>query len=175
MFSLQVPDGWYSSGLSCPSCAQDSGWLQRGSGPVGLTDPGAAWLPFWSVEGVAADPCGQTPAPAATSAAELAAAVAALPGVDVMTAPVDVTVGGRPAKHVVIEVREDIGCPAGSYYMWYDTNGDFRWATALGQTNAIWIVDVDGASLWIEAETYKGASRNLGLEIQAIIDSLQFE
>jgi hypothetical protein len=101
--------------------------------------------------------------------------VATLPGTDVVTAPEDVTVGGRPAKHVVITVREDVGCPAGTYCMWYDTSGDFRWATALGQTNRVWIVDVDGASLWIEAETYKGASPELEQEIQAMIDSIQFE
>jgi len=172
VFSLQVPDGWYSSGLSCPLCASDAGWLQKG--PIDGTDPGYAWLPFWSVKGVAADPCGQTPAPAATSAAELATGVAALPGTDVVTAPEDVTVGGRPAKHVVMKVREDIDCAAGSYYMWYDGNGDFRWATALGQTNEVWIVDVDGASLWIEGETYKGSTPALEQEIQAIIDSIQF-
>ena len=154
-------------------CANDSGWLQKG--PIAGTDPGNAWLPLWSVEGVAADPCGHAPAPAATSAAELVAAVAGLPGVDVVTAPEDITVAGRPAKHVVIEVREDIGCPVASFYMWYDTNGDFRWATALGQRNEVWIVDVDGADVWIEAETYKGASPDLEQEIQAMIDSIQFE
>ena len=98
-----------------------------------------------------------------------------LPGTDLVTAPQDVTVGGHPAKHVVIKVRDDIvvltrpvlhlGC---------------RWRSsalrqALGETNQVWIVDVNGTRFWFEAETYKGASPELGQEIQAMVDSIQFE
>jgi hypothetical protein len=176
VFSLQVPALWYSSGLNCGACAPDAGWLERGAGVDG--DPDTAWMPIWGIDGVASDPCAHTPAPVATSAAELAAGVAALPGMDVLTDPEDVTVGGRPAKHVVIKLREDIECAPGSYNMWYDDDAGspiFRWATVLGQTNEIWIVDVGGSRVWIEAETYEGASPELEQEIQAMIDSIQFE
>ena len=103
--------------------------------------------------------------------------VAALPGADLVTGPEDVTVGGRPAKHVVIKVPDDIECAPNDFFMWYDdspTEG-FRWATSLGQTNRVWIIDVDGTRVWIEAETYKGSSPELEQEIQAMIDSIQFE
>jgi hypothetical protein len=172
VFSLQVPDGWHSSGLNCSGCAPNAGWLQRGADDS--TDPGAVWMPVWSVDGVASDPCAHTAAPVATSATELAATVATLPGTDVVTAPKDVVVGGRPAKHVAIKVRTEIGCPPRDFNLWAD-NGIFRWATALEETNRVWIVDLGTKRFWIEAETYKGAARAIDAEIQGIVDSIQFE
>jgi hypothetical protein len=50
-----------------------------------------------------------------------------------------------------------------------------RYATALGSTIRVWIVDVDGTPVWIDGETYKGAGPEPGQEIQQIIDSIQFE
>jgi hypothetical protein len=172
-FSVMVPAGWSSSGANCGICASDAGYLFRGTD--GSTDPGAVWMPVWSVDVVSADPCAKVPAPGATSAAELAADVAALPGTDVITAPEDVTVGGRPAKHVAIKVREDIECTPRQFQMWGD-NGVFRWATTLGETNHVWIADLEGGGhFWIEAETYKGSTPALQEEIQAMIDSIEFE
>jgi hypothetical protein len=175
VFSIQVPDGWHSSGPNCSGCATaGGGWLQRG--PDDSTDPGSVWMPIWSVDGVVADPCsGRAPAPVATSVAGLADDVATLPGIDVVTAPEDVVVGGRPGKHVVIQVPADIGCPARQFFLWAD-NGIFRFATALEQTNYVWIVELEGgAHFWIEAETYKGSTPALQQEIQTMIDSIEFE
>jgi hypothetical protein len=174
VFSMQVPDGWHSSGPNCSGCATaDGGWLQRG--PDDSTDPGSVWMPIWSVDGVTSDPCSRTPAPVATSVAELADDVATIPGTDVVTAPEDVVVGGRPGKHVVIQVRSVIDCPARQFYLWAD-NGIFRFATALEQTNYVWIVELKGGGhFWIEAETYKGATPALEQEIQSMIDSIEFE
>jgi len=164
-FSMEVPQGWTSSG------AASAAWISNGT----VTTPGAIWMPIWSVKGVASDPCGHVAAPAAASAKELATAVAGLPGVDVVTPPEDVTVGGRAARHVVIRVRADIGCSPGEFYMWYDVPNDFRWATALDQTNRVWVLDLNGKRFWIEAETYKGSSQELETEIQGMIDSIQFD
>jgi hypothetical protein len=173
VFSMQVPNGWHSSGPNCSGCAtSDGGWLQRGVDDS--TEPGSVWMPLWSVDGVASDPCSRTPAPLATSAAELADAVATIPGTDLVTGPEDVVVGGRPAKHVVIKVRPDIACPARQFYLWAD-NGIFRFATALEQTNRVWIVDLGATRFWIEAETYKGSSTTLDQEIEAMIRSIKFE
>ena len=174
VFSMQVPDGWHSSGPNCSGCANaEGGWLQRG--PDDSTDPGSVWMPIWSVDGVAADPCTRKPAPVATSVTELADDVATIPGTDVVTTPEDVVIGGRPGKHVVIQVAADIGCPARQFYLWAD-HGIFRFATALEQTNYVWIVELEGGGhFWIEAETYAGSTPALEHEIQAMIDSIQFE
>ena len=172
VFSIQIPDGWSSSGLGCSGCATaDGGWLQRGPTNAG---PGSVWAPVWNVDGVVADPCTRTAGPIAETATELADAVASLPGTDLVTAPEDVMVGGYPAKHVVIKVPDDIDCVKDSFYMW-GVGGIFRFATALGETNRVWIVDVNGTRFWFEAETYKGSSPALQQEIQSMIDSIQFE
>lgn len=175
-YSLAVATAdWVSSGVEV---GPDAGHLTKN----GATGPNGIWLLSWTIDGVYADPCGHVAAPpAGPSSADLASAVAAIPGVTLVAGPKDVTVGGHPAKHVVISIPEDIGCAPDRFYLWYDDVrcGDsepcFRWATALGETNRIWIIDVAGKRVWIEAESYKGASADIETEIQGMIDSIQFE
>jgi hypothetical protein len=55
------------------------------------------------------------------------------------------------------------------------TAGMARYATGVGSTIGTWIVDVDGTTVWFDAETYEGAGPEPGQEIQAIVDSIEFE
>lgn len=175
-FSLDVSQpGWVSSGI-----AVEPDGVNLTKGP-NLSKDGA-WVLFWSVDGVYADPCGHKPAPKVSpSAADLAAAVASLPGTKLVSAPTDVTVGGHPAKTVAITIPKDIGCAPEQFNLWYDSSpcGDanpcYRWASAIGETNRVWIVEVDGTYVWIEAETYQGAGPEISQEIQSMIDSIKFE
>ena len=146
---------------------------------VGITPEGAS-LVFWDANpiGVFADPCAEKKAPpAGPSATDLASAVSTLAGADLVSGPTDVTVGGRPAKHVVLTVPEDAPCgrEGREFYLWYAPPGDERYISALGATMRVWIIDVDGKIVWIDGETYKGAGPGPGQEIQQIIDSIQFE
>lgn len=127
--------------------------------------------------GIFTDPCNGERGPTlGASLADLAAAVAAVPGTTLVSGPTDVTVGGHPAKRVVIRIPDEIDCDATSFYLWYaPTEGDARYATAAGSTITTWIVDVDGTPVWIDGETYKGAGRGPGKEIQQVIDSIRFE
>jgi hypothetical protein len=110
------------------------------------------------------------------SAAEVADAVATAPGVDVVTGPQEVTVGGRAGMHVVLTVREDRGCDPGYFYAYEPVIGGALWTdTQPGDTIMVWIVDVDGTLLFIEGELHEEAGTKLVLEIQQIIDSIQFE
>ena len=52
------------------------------------------------------------------SAAKLATAVSRAPGTKLVRGPSDVTLGGRPAKHVVLTVRKNVGCDPGFFYTW---------------------------------------------------------
>ena len=175
-FSLEVttPD-WISSGVMV---APDGGTLTKNE-----ATPQKVWMLLWSIDGVYADPCGQVPAPPVSpSAADLAAAVASIPGYDVVTPPTDVTVGGLPAKHVAVKLREDIGCSPSQFFMWYDNvrcgsaAPCHRWANAPGrQINDVWIVEVDGKHIWIEAETFDTATAETVQEVQQMINSVQFE
>jgi hypothetical protein len=114
---------------------------------------------YWTSfpDGEYADPCANLLSPPVPqSAADLAAAVAAAPGTELVTGPSDVTVGGRPAKHVVLTVREDLGCDPGFFYTWQAGLGGANWlSTDVGDTIRVWIVDVDGTLLFIEAETVR--------------------
>lgn len=164
--------------LSVPA----AGWLSNGTFAIDKGSFPATWeggFIFWSdatPTGVFTDPCGQTKGPAiGSSAADLAAAVATVPGTDLIGAPSNVTVGGYPAKRVVLHVREDARCPAGSFYLWYAPGPDLeRYATELGSTIRVWIVDVNGTLVWIDGETSKDAAAGVAREMQQIIDSIQF-
>jgi len=166
-FSLSVPTSdWFSNG---DFAIDKSG---------GVTPDGAGFI-FWGDApiGVFADPCAQKRSPpVGPSVADLAEAVTTVPGTDVVSGPSDVTVGGHPAKHLVLTVREDVGCTAESFYLWYAaTPGLARFATELGSTIGVWIVDVDGKIVWIDGETFKGAGPEPGNQIQQIVDSIAFE
>lgn len=175
-FSLDLSQpGWVSSGL-----AVEPDGVNLTKGPSMSKD--GAWMLFWSVDGVYADPCGNKPAPPVSpSATDLAAAVASLPGTKLVSAPTDVTVGGHPAKTVAITIPKDIGCAPEKFNLWYDSspcggpNPCYRWASAIDETNRVWIVEVKGTYVWIEAETYQGAGPEISQEIQSMIDSIRFE
>jgi len=145
----------------------------------GNVGPDDAWLLFWNDPpiGVFEVPCAGVKSPPAASLADLADAVAAMPGTDLVEGPTDVTVGGYPAKHVVFTIRDDIGCPPDTFDLWYGVggSGNARYASATGSTIRVWAIDVNGSIVWIDGETYKGAGAKLGVEIQQIIDSIQFE
>jgi hypothetical protein len=166
--SVNVPAGWHS----------DQGYFITKD--VGLGPDGASFL-FWDPDavGVYADPCAQHAGPVVgPTTADLAAAMTTIPDTTLVSGPTDVTVGGRPAKHVVLTVSEDVACggPGHEFYLWYaDEESAARYATVLGATLSVWIVDVDGTRLSIDAESYKGAGPEIEREVQAIIDSIQFE
>jgi hypothetical protein len=101
--------------------------------------------------------------------ADLATAVAAIPGVEVIDEPQDVGyVGNLPAAYVAIRVPED-ACPA--FRLWHDWDSPTRVA-ARGDTLRVWIVDYPLFELryWIVAETPRQAGTELDAEIVEIID-----
>ncbi|MGH2462495.1 MAG: hypothetical protein ACRDFZ_02570 [Candidatus Limnocylindria bacterium] len=156
------------------------GWVSDGSfriyqGPV----PGSPAFVFWddAPDGVYADPCAHVQAPpAGPSIADLAAAVSTLPGTDLVSGPTDVTVDGQPAKYVVIALREDVACGAGpdGMYLWWDEGIGGFYPDNLGDTLQVWIIDVGGATVWIDGESLAGAT-DVQQELQQIVDSIQFE
>jgi hypothetical protein len=175
-FTMQLSSsGWTSAGFAADI---DGGSISKGQGITSAN----AWMPMWSLDGVYADPCGGVEAPpAGPSVEDLAAAFTTIPGTDA-TEPTDVMVGGLAAKLVAVTVPGDIGCAPNDFYLWYDgiscggSDGPCgRYASALGSTTRIWIVEVDGTRLTFEAETYENAPPELEQEIQAMIDSIQFE
>ena len=110
------------------------------------------------------------------STVDLAAAVAKAPGTRVVRGPTRVTVGGRPAQQVVLAVRQDLGCAPGYFFSWRSQAGGAFWEkTDVGDTIKVWIVDVHGTRLFIEAETHKQAGREVEQEITKIVGSIRFD
>jgi hypothetical protein len=139
---------------------------------------GAEAIIFWTgpPDGDHADPCTRLLGPSAwSSIADLAAAVSTAPGTELVTGPSDVIVGGRPAAHLVLIVRDDVGCDPGFFYAWNDVNlGPFWSTTEVGSTIRVWIVHVGDTPLFIEAETTRQADPDLVNEIDRIVRSIRF-
>jgi hypothetical protein len=165
-FSFRVPGGWEGFGNTSIN--------KSVVGPQG-----AEAIIFWASfpVGDTADPCAYLlSSPVGSSVADLAAAVATAPGTELIRGPSDVTVDGYPAKHVVITVRRDAGCDPGYFYKWQDIEGGALWPmTKAADTIRVWIVDVNGTLLFIEAETTNQASPDLEQEIHQIVESIRFD
>jgi hypothetical protein len=171
-FSFEAPgDGW-----------SGGGWLNFLTRGTGVGDTGVVMSAPWSVDGVFTDPCVFEPAPAVGPTAEdLAAAVAGIPGLDA-TDPVDVSIDGHPGKYVELAVPDTLPCAPNDFNLWWwneacsdEVPWCNRYATGLNTRIRVWIFDLDGERLWMEAETYEGASPELGQEIQRLVNSIQFE
>jgi hypothetical protein len=138
---------------------------------------GAEAIIYWTSfpHGDYADPCADLLTPSiGRSAAALAAAVATAPGTKLVKGPSNVTLGGHPAKHVVLTVRENVGCDPGFFYSWpnYRSGGAF-WHMFAGDTMQVWIINMSGTRLFIAAVTNVHSGR-LNKEIQQIVDSIRF-
>jgi hypothetical protein len=163
-FTIEIPTtGWTSNGRFA---------VDRGTFPE--TYVGGFIL--WNQPATAnfADPCTRTQGPrVGPTAADLAEAVASVPGTTA-TGPTDVTVGGHPAKLVVVEIPDTAACDAQDFYLWGDYLGG-RYATEFGSTIRVWIVDVDGRLVQLDGESMPDAPPEFGQELQQIIDSIEFE
>jgi hypothetical protein len=170
-FSLDVPtDGWVSNG----QFGIDKGHFDTRDAAGSILWTGSA------PDNVNADPCAQTPLdppPMPPTSSNMAAAVVSVPGIEVVSGPSEVTVGGYPAQHVVVTVPEDIGCAPNDFFLWYDddTPGNARYASQLNSTIYVWIIDVNGTLVWIDGETYVASGPEAEQEIQQIVDSIRFE
>lgn len=179
-FSFEVP---------AKAPAEESWWERFSSistgktpgGPISLNrsifgPQGAEGIIYWTSfpDGDHADPCAHLLAPSiGRSAAALAASVATAPGTKLVEGPSKLTLGGHPAKHVVLKVRKNVGCDPGFFYRWKDhgLRGAFWQTTEPGDTIRVWIVAVDGTRLFIAAATKAGG---LEKEIQQIVESIRF-
>ena len=106
----------------------------------------------------------------------------AIPGTELVSGPTDVTVGDIAASRRDHHSLTTSACAPDEFYLWYDAAacGDarqcYRWVSASGETDRVWIVEVDGTDpSGSMAETYKGAGPEPAQEIQQIVDSIRFE
>lgn len=164
---MTVPAGWRGK-----VGGQYLAYLERTSG--------SGWIGFSIFDRVFADPChpgegilDRTAGPVEA----LATALAGLPSVEVTT-PVDATIGGRTGNQLTITAPTvTTGCElasGGTFPIWELPLGSTN-ELMPGQTDRVWIVDVDGTRLVIDATHSFGTDEVLDAEIQGILDSLQID
>jgi hypothetical protein len=164
-FELREP-GWFSSEFVGVLLKSRDGISPR---------PWVGVLSFWSPDGVYVDPCDHTQSRSVgPTAAEMAAAIAALPGLEA-TEPSDVVVDDIPGKHVVFTVPEDIACPPSSFYLWFDDVEGPRWTSDLPSSWEVWIFDVGASRLFIESELLGGSDIEVQEEMAEIVSSINFD
>jgi hypothetical protein len=147
---------------------------------------------FWTAypDGGQAAPCTTLLGPVGPSSADLVAAIAQAPGTKVLDGPRRVNVGGRPAEHVALLVLRRSYC-SGHFFNWRDQHwGPFWPGTYRGDKISVWILDIHGRRIVIEAEIKqpksfgppegmnmrptRADSRKLEAEISQIIRSIRF-
>ena len=120
-----------------------------------------------------ADPCNYQglldPLPG-PSVDDLAAALASLPGLDATT-PTDVTMDGYEGKQLTLTAPASFeGCtlsPEGTFRIWELPLGATLRPWTAGERDRMWILDVDGQRLVIQAPEKPGATAASKAEVQA--------
>ena len=113
---------------------------------------------------------------AVSSTDELVAALASQKGLRV-SAPTDVTLDGFAGTYVErsVPARTEISdCDGGEFRVYRYTDGGWR-ALIPDQVTLLWVLDVDGDSLVIEASLEPGTSAQVRTEMVEMVESIQID
>jgi hypothetical protein len=163
-----------------------SGWTARGDGYLVKDDelPDGLELASWNVTHVYADACGFEPGltEIGPTVDDLVRALEDQEGSDAST-PVDVTLGGYPAKRIEMSVPVDLDAstcriPDALIQIWADAE-ETGWfaipADQAGLPRPVYVVDVDGERAVILSGHQPTASTSAIAELQAVLDSIAFQ
>jgi len=167
---ITVPDGWTSyEGFAVQS---------------NVGTPRESAVSIWNVVDVYANGCqwlGPMIHPGAT-VDELATVLAARP-LRNATAPVAVSLGGYQGKYLEWSVPADANfsdCAGGMFKSWTgvvgnrDQQGD-RYQQGPGQVDQLWILDVEGHRLVVDATYMPGATQQDRAELAEVVNSIVFK
>lgn len=164
---LTVPDGWQNS----------DGWLVG----TGRDTPRWWFVSFWDVEKVYPHPCDWLGEPFIEPGRTVEGLVAALVDRPMRnaTTPIEVTVDGYQGYMLEWSVPTDIdisSCDEGYFESWTAAGwSSDRYHQGPGQVDRLWILDVDGSRLVIDAMYMPGATEQDREELFAVVDSIQFQ
>jgi hypothetical protein len=129
---------------------------------------------------VPGDPCrvsSTKPQAPATTVDELIAALAAQDSGDA-SEPVDVTVGGYAGKSITLHVPDDVvvkECEGGFFVRYgYAESPVWHYNHGPGQIDELWILDVDGSVVVLDAMHRPDTSEGLVEEMRTIVESTTF-
>jgi hypothetical protein len=170
--------------IPAPGWIGDGGILTKGEGA-----DFAGIISFASPLYVYGDPCqweSTTPDSPSTTVEELVAALSAQASRDASD-PVDITLDGYAGKSMALHVPEDVAfadgdgdftdCDQGYFGSWgAEGNSEpERYHQGPGQIDELWILDVDGDLVVIDAAHYPGTPAEVVDEKRAIVESATFE
>lgn len=153
--------------------------------------PDAPFIAFWAFPEeefyVPEDPCrgdSTRPDAPATTVDEIAAALAAQAYRNA-SEPVDVTIGGYVGKSLVLRAPEGVDaseCETGSVLTYFtgmntdlEPDGFFRNTQRVDEVSELWILDVDGTVVIIDAVSSPGDPAQLVEETRTVVESTTFE
>jgi hypothetical protein len=149
-------------------------WTLRG--PKGYPSPAGMGIRFYPVKDVYKDPTdmgeGVVLPRVGPSVADLADAIVEHPGWTALEA-VDVTMDGFEGKMVRLQIPRD--APEGAFYLFEHALGGQIWGLEAGQVFDIYIIDVAGERVVIDAFSYPGTSSSDLAAQRAVLDSIEFE
>ena len=167
-YTVEVPDGWST---------EDGGFIIK-------EGPAALGVSVWDVGEVPRDPCqwkGTVTRPGPT----VEALVEALTSQRLRdpTRPADVTLAGYEGRYLEWSVPEDLivtgdshfpDCDDRNFTSWWGTYAGNRYQQVPGQVDRLWVLDVEGQTLVVDATYSPDTSAADRRELEQIVTSLQF-
>jgi hypothetical protein len=146
-----------------------------------MKDEGREWVSASVVGRVYADACHwrgtATDPPTGRNFHALVASLANQQGLDEST-PADVTLAGFAGKRMGRTVPASINladCDDGQFRFWLDTGGGERNSPFTSEHQELWIMNVDGVPLVIEAAWPLGASAQVQAELIQMVESIHID
>jgi hypothetical protein len=170
--TVTVPDGWGNIG----------GWsVIRGGKGDDIQDDIQLGISFWNVDEVYKHPCSANtliqPGP---TVADLARALGRQPMRDA-TEPIGIVVDGFQGVQLEWSVPADIDfstCLDGDFWSWTAVSGSWnghRIQQSPGQVDRLWILDIDGERLVVDAGFMPSADAKDREELWQVMESIRFQ
>lgn len=164
--TVTVPDGWGNIG----------GW-----GILSGNDDNGMGITFWNVDEVFKQPCsGSTLIQPGPTVADLARALGEQPTRDA-TEPVDIVVDGFKGVQLEWSVPAHFDfskCLDGYFNSWTAVSGSWnggRFQQGPGQVDRLWILDIDGERLVVDAAFMPSTDAKDREELWLVMESIRFE
>ncbi len=172
-YAVEVPEGW----------STDDGRFIVKQGPIVMG------LSVWDVGQVPSDPCqwSSTREDPGPSVDDLVAALVAQAQRDA-SEPADVLLAGYPGRYLEWSVPADAvvtgdadfeGCDLqeghADFVSWFGDGYGERWQQVAGQVDRLWVLDVDGQRIVVDATYSPDATDAHRAELERVVASLRFE
>ena len=159
--------------VALPEDWANGGWnISKGSGVVAIM--------FWDVDKVYPTPCdwqGKPMVDPGSGVDDLASALANQP-LRNATVPTDVELGGFSGKYLEWSVPDEIDfldCGEGYFESWTGKGwASDRYQQEPGQVDRLWILDVDGERLVVDAMYLPAATAHDRAELADVVESIRF-